>query len=306
MLELSLTISKLLAAYYLIISGLILYYDWKEKKKISLFLWGLGLLFWSLSSLVDVLFVFNNFKDNYYFISIRNLFITFAFILFILQGTATLVIPKKTTRKLSLVIFAVVLSLNFIIGALIPSYHLNIAVFNTYLINPISLIFFYYFFTHYDKLKLKEIRNVSLAWGAVFLCNLLFIISVVTKISLFISISQSFTYFAMIFVAYSYFYLQKSTHDIWERIITKTNYVVDEDFNHEISKYLGSKTDDIVERELKLINESQFSNLTDYEKKEIIENILLHEHFHDYSIQKLNIIKSELFSKLDLELSSDY
>ncbi|MFP4112254.1 MAG: hypothetical protein ACLFPQ_03500 [Candidatus Woesearchaeota archaeon] len=296
---------KLLASFFLAISGFLMYSDWKEKKRHTLFYWSIGLIIWAIVCLLDIFAFAELSPENSLFILIRNIIMAVSFILFFLHGTLILLLPEKQAKPLILVYFGLVVYLEIFFTQNVPNIYMKQAMNNVYMINPLSIVFFFYFMNYYVKLKDKKILKIAINWGVIFILNLLFIALVSSKVIPLVDLTIILIYSSILFIAFSFYNVKNTSEEVWDAITTPKHYVVDKNIEYFLSNYLGDKAHNAIVDGLKDVGATRFSDMKDFQKGQFIDHIL-DKNFADLSAQRGALIKTKLIHLLGMSSPGTY
>ena len=245
-------ILKLTAAFFLFISGLLLFFESSNQQKKSVKYWGLGLLLLSIISLSDIFIYPGDTQAQLALYAIRRVLIEIALILLMMHGTLLLLVPKKHAKYMIYTYFIAALVVDFTINKLMSSSILmNLATHHIYVTLPLSIVSFSYFYTYHLELHEKSLLKLGLGWGALFIVSMIMIITAGLGIEIMMEIAHVTEYLIIIYIAFAFDDLRKSEDHIWHKVTTPKSYVVDSNILNFLNDQTGKNCRSLIEIGLK-------------------------------------------------------
>ena len=299
MLQILTVLAQIGAVFFLLISGLLLVL-YNDKNKRTIKFWGKGLMFWSLASFMYIFGLMGTNDFNIAFYMLARIVLGIGFVLYLFQGTLTLLIPAKQAKTLAVVYFIVSMVLDFTYNMVVPTRMWdNIANHSVYLSMPLTIVFFAYFYTYFMKLKQNIILEMTIEWAILFLAKMFTIIVVSLGLTEFLQIIFFIEYTTMIFIAFSFDRFRKQG-DTWEKVTTPKTYVIDYDLLEFMNKELRTDARPIIEKMLASHGVESISELKVSGQKEIFIDNLLNSNFGEFSPQRKAVIKTKIINLLGL------
>ena len=293
---------QIVAVFFLVVSGLLLIlYNDSNKKSIKY--WGKGLMLWGLASFLNIFGYLGTSDVNLAFYMLARLVLAFSFIIFLFQGTLTLLVPAKQARLLSVVYFFIVIVVDFTINMIDPRiFWENVATHNIYVAMPLTIVFFSYFYTYYLQLKDNIVLEMSGEWGILFILSMFSIIFASMGLIIFLRVALLSQYIVMIFISFSFDRFRKRG-ETWEKVTTPKMYVIDSDFLEFMNRELKKDTRPIIESMLAKHGVESLSQLKVSGQKELFIDNLLNNNFSELSPQRKAILKTKIIEVLGLNAS---
>ncbi len=299
LLSILLVLARLAASFFLFTSGALLLFENDNKKSIRL--WGFGQVLWSSSIFIGIF----SFADGDVSLALYLLMRTISlisFVLFLFRGTLSLLVPARETKIFSAVYLILTLILDFTINSLDSTQYDNLAIHSVYILLPMSIVFFSYFYTYYIQLKDKNILYLSASWGSFFIFTLLFMMSNSIQIDWMQRLFLLFSYMSCISIAFSFDNMRKVKEN-WHKVTAPKNYVIDSDLLNFMNEEFHMDTKPMIEGELEKHGSNSVNALSESQKRIFIDN-LLNVNFPEMSKQRKNVVKTKLNHLLGLSMDS--
>ncbi|MFW6230983.1 MAG: hypothetical protein ACOC32_03080 [Nanoarchaeota archaeon] len=292
---------KLAAAFYLLIAGVLLHFDAKKKKSVKL--WSKGLIVLTLVVLVDLFALGGQTNEMMYII--RRLLLDISMIIFFFHGTLLFFLREKYANILTGTYFLGAVAADFTLNAVSGNIYLNLAMHHVYVVFPLAVVFFAYFYTYYIELKEKVLMKLSLSWGFLFLTLLIVIIVGSMELAKIARIVIIIEYLAFTYMSFKFNELRKAEDHIWHKVTTPKHYVIDHNFLDFMTKEFGGAARKAIEQEMAKENAESIYSMTEFQQEQFLDNLMIN-HFPEQSAQRKAIIKTKAIEMLGLRQDSGH
>jgi hypothetical protein len=260
-----------------------------------LFLWGLAIL-------IQLLLFIGVFKQTNILIFIIHHVEGIAFVIFFFYGTLSLLLTKKESIFISLCYYILlfIIQVYFLIKTqdMAKFYVWN----NILFLTPVTVVLSIYFFRYYARLRHKRILYVAVAWLLITALNFVYIgIGKNTHID-YNSVWNAL-YAVGIIILSGTFYLLVLDELSWNVITSPLHALINQKLVDAISLYYGKDNAPRIIAEVMTAQDIFDLQVVSYTKRMEFVNDLLTKYFaHLFSLQKLDIFRSELLGILNVDV----
>ena len=287
-------ILRSLAILTLIYLGLNLFKEWEKTKKKTILYWSLGLIAWGVSMILDM------YPTDFNAYIVRRFILSLSFGLFFLYGTLLLLVPEKKAKIMCFIYFIFINLGDFFFNNDYISLMINLGINSIYVLNPLSMVFFFYFLTHFQKLRNYEIFWLSIYFAGLFIVTNMLIISISFNSVRSTNIVLSIYYIIAMFIGFGFEALRISENDLLNKITTPKNYVINQNLLDFLKQFLHEESKIAIIRELEKFKVENITSLDNSQKVEFI-NAIMDNNLNEYSVQKRGVYKSKLISILGMD-----
>ncbi|MEM4260593.1 MAG: hypothetical protein QXG00_05125 [Candidatus Woesearchaeota archaeon] len=293
-----------IASISLILIGILILQKWyKNQKKETLFYWGYGLLLWGISIFLKLLVILSLIRlDNMTIFVIYHIE-GFSFCIFLFYGTTSLVLKKRESTVLTLLYYIMIFCVQIYLLLKLRNTTLFYVWNNIIVLTPITLLLTIYFFKYFRKLGNTEIFFVSISWTLLTVIN--FFYTIIYRISLAThNDSWNLIYsLCIIFICTSYFFLLKIKRESWDVIVSPSHYIINDKLFAAINLYYDKqKTTQIIEELMAAFEIKDLQTASPQKKIDFVDELVKKYFAQLFSLQKLEIFRSELLSILNVDI----
>ncbi|RJQ18122.1 hypothetical protein C4573_00165 [Candidatus Woesearchaeota archaeon] len=297
-----------ISAIFLIYIGSRILKSWEKNYREALFYWGFGLMVWGAAMAMQSLLTAEIIPSTKTLLFIRFHLEGIAFVFFLLYGTLMLILKKKQATAITLTyyLFFFVSSI-FLVGTLknitaVSVWH------NVLFITPPSLLFGFYYFYYYKLLKTTKIFSLYNLW--IFFAVLAYMYTFTFAFGLLES--KLFSVWSILYnavvlgICFSYLSLTSQANIAWNQITKPLDHIVDHGVLELFEKYFQEKGKDIIQELLAQTGIAELKTASKQQRTDFIEKALQNYFSDVISVQKQDIIRTQLIGLLGMSVEDSY